>query len=144
MLMKNMWIASSKLSQHTLITFQLRVLARECSHKAVSYNTFPVPSTLSLYLSIYLSIYFYGSHLEYRVSLKHFVSLQFLNLRQTVGLLGRGISLTQGRYLRRTTPTQNKRRKTYMYWVGVEHMIPVFEDISCLRPLGHGDRLHYK
>jgi hypothetical protein len=30
---------------------------------------------------------------------KHFVSLQFLNLRESVRLLGRGISPTQGRYL---------------------------------------------
>jgi hypothetical protein len=32
-------------------------------------------------------------------------SLQFFNLRQSVGLLGRGSSLSQGRYL---TQTQNK------------------------------------
>jgi hypothetical protein len=39
------------------------------------------------------------SHLEHRASVKRFVSLQFLNLRQSVGLLGRGISPSQGRYV---------------------------------------------
>jgi hypothetical protein len=55
-------------------------------------------------------------HLEHRASVKHLVSLQFLNLRQSVGLLGRGISQTQGRYLHRTTQTQNKRRHPYLEW----------------------------
>jgi hypothetical protein len=43
---------------------------------------------------IYLSIYLYSCccHLESRASVKHFVSLQFLNLRQSVGSLGRGIN----------------------------------------------------
>jgi hypothetical protein len=39
------------------------------------------------------------SHLEHRASVKRFVSLQFLNLIQSVGLFGRGISPSQGRYL---------------------------------------------
>jgi hypothetical protein len=38
-------------------------------------------------------------------SVKRFVSLQFLNLGHSVGLLGRGTSPSQGRYL---TQTQNK------------------------------------
>jgi hypothetical protein len=42
------------------------------------------------------------SLLEHRASVKRFVSLQFLNLRQTVGLLGRGISPSQDRYLTQT------------------------------------------
>jgi hypothetical protein len=41
------------------------------------------------------------------------VSLQFLDLRQSVGLLGREISPSQGRYL---TQTQNKRRYPYLEW----------------------------
>jgi hypothetical protein len=53
--------------------------------------------------------------------------LQFLNLRQSVGLLWRGFSTTQGRYLYRTTQTPNKRRETSMPWEGFEHTIPVFE-----------------
>jgi hypothetical protein len=53
---------------------------------------------------IYLTnFYFCCSHLEYRVSVKHFVSLQFLNLRQLIGLLGQGIIPTQGHYLHSTT-----------------------------------------
>jgi hypothetical protein len=47
---------------------------------------------------------------------KRFVSIQFLNLRQSVGFLGRGISPMQGRYLYRTTQTQNKRRHLCHEW----------------------------
>jgi hypothetical protein len=47
--------------------------------------------------------------LEHRESLKRFVSLQFLNLRQPVGLLGQAISPSQGRYL---TQSQNNHRHT--------------------------------
>jgi hypothetical protein len=54
---------------------------------------------LSIYLSIYL-FYSCCSHLERRPSVKRFVSLQFLHLRQLIGLLGWGISPTQGRYHR--------------------------------------------
>jgi hypothetical protein len=42
------------------------------------------------------------SHLEHRAPLKRFVSLWFLNLRQLAGLLRRGISPSQGRYLTQT------------------------------------------
>jgi hypothetical protein len=42
------------------------------------------------------------SHLEHRAAVKNFVPLQFLNLRQSVGPLGWGISPAQGRYLHRT------------------------------------------
>jgi hypothetical protein len=38
----------------------------------------------------------------------------FLNLRHSVGFLGRGISTSQSRYLHRTTQTKNKRRHTSM------------------------------
>jgi hypothetical protein len=48
---------------------------------------------LSAFIKIYLSIPVYA-HLEHRASVKLFVSLQFLNLRQSVGPLGRGISPT--------------------------------------------------
>jgi hypothetical protein len=64
-----------------------------------------------IYLSIYLFIYSCCCHLEHMASVKCFVSLQFLNLRQSVGLLGWGISLTQGRNLHTITQTQNKRRQ---------------------------------
>jgi hypothetical protein len=58
--------------------------------------------------------------LEHRASVKRFVSLQFLNLRHLVGLPGRMISPSQGRYL-----TQTHKHPTS--WVGFEPMIPVFE-----------------
>jgi hypothetical protein len=66
-------------------------------------------------------------HLEHRASVKRFVSFQFPNLRQSVGLLGRGISPSHGRYLHWTTQTQNKRRQTFMPSVGFEPAIPAFE-----------------
>jgi hypothetical protein len=61
-----------------------------------------------------------------------FVSLQFLNLRQSVGLLGRVISPSQGRYL---TQTQIKRRQTSMPWVGFGPTIPVFEQAKTVHAL---------
>jgi hypothetical protein len=62
---------------------------------------------------------------------KLFVSLQFLNLRQSVGLLGRGISLLQGGYLHK------HRIKAYIYALsGIRT-----EDGSCLRRRGHCDLL---
>jgi hypothetical protein len=48
---------------------------------------------------------------EHRASVKRLVSLQFLNLRHSVRLLGRVISPSQGRYL---TQTQNKHKQTSM------------------------------
>jgi hypothetical protein len=63
-------------------------------------------------------------HLEHRASVKRFVSFQFFNRRQSVGLRGRGISPSQGRYL---TQTRNKRKYTSMPSVGLEPTIPVVE-----------------
>jgi hypothetical protein len=68
----------------------------------------------SIYLSIYLSIYSCCSHLEHRTSVKRFVSLHFLNLTKSVGLLGRGISPTHDRYLHRIIQAQNKGRQIAM------------------------------
>jgi hypothetical protein len=56
--------------------------------------------------------------------MKRFVSLQFLNIRQSVGLFGQGISMSQGRYL---TQTQNKHKQTSMPGVGLEPTIQAFE-----------------
>jgi hypothetical protein len=64
------------------------------------------------------------SHLEHRASVKRFVSPQFLNLTHPVGLLGRVISPSEGRYL---TQTQNKHKQTNMPRVGFEPTIPSFE-----------------
>jgi hypothetical protein len=72
------------------------------------------------------------SHLEHRVSVKRFISLQCLNLRQSVGLLGKGIRRSQGRYL---TQTQNKHKETSLFWVEFEPTIPVFERMKTVRAL---------
>jgi hypothetical protein len=52
-----------------------------------------------------------------------------------VGLLGRVISPSQGRYLHRTTQTQNKSRQTSMPLVGFEPTIPVFERAKAFHAL---------
>jgi hypothetical protein len=67
----------------------------------------------------------------------------FLILKHSVGLLRRGISPSQGRYLHRTTQTQNERRLLSMSWVGFEPTIPVFERAKIFHALerGHRDRL---
>jgi hypothetical protein len=46
---------------------------------------------------------------------------------QTVELLGRGISPSQGRYLHTEQQTKNKRTQTFMLQLGFELTIPVFE-----------------
>jgi hypothetical protein len=63
---------------------------------------------------------------------KCFVSLQFLNLRHSVGLPGRVISPLQGRYL---TQTQNKHKQTSMPRVGFEPTIPAFERAKTVQAL---------
>jgi hypothetical protein len=67
------------------------------------------------------------------------VSLQFLNLRQSVGLLGRGI---------RPLPNTNRIKRTDIHalsWIPTDDpSIRAAEDLSCLRPRGHCDRHHYR
>jgi hypothetical protein len=70
--------------------------------------------------------------LEHRTCVKRFVSLQFLNLRHSVGLLRRVISPSQGRYL---TQTQNKHKQTFMPRVGFEPTIPAFERAKTVHAL---------
>jgi hypothetical protein len=80
------------------------------------------------------------SNLDHRASMKRFVSLQFLNLRHSVGLLGRGISPSQGHYL---TQTQNKHKSDIHALSGIRTHDPSVragEDSSCLRLRGHRDR----
>jgi hypothetical protein len=64
------------------------------------------------------------SHLEHRESVKCSLHFSFLILRQSVGLLGRRIRPSQGRYL---IQTQNKRKQISMPRVGFEFTIPLFE-----------------
>jgi hypothetical protein len=66
-------------------------------------------------------------HLKHRTSVKRFVSLQFINFRQSIGPLGREISSSQRRYLHRTIQTQNKCTQTFIPRVGFEPTIPAFE-----------------
>jgi hypothetical protein len=66
------------------------------------------------YIYIYIYMYPCCSNLELTTSVNRFFSLQFLNLRYSVGLLGQGISPTQAHYLRMTTQTQKKRGKRSM------------------------------
>jgi hypothetical protein len=66
------------------------------------------------------------------MALQPFVGLwplfQILDLfTQSVGLLGRGISPSQGRYLHTELHKQNKRTQTSMPQVGFEPTIPLFE-----------------
>jgi hypothetical protein len=67
-----------------------------------------------------------------------FFHFSFLILRQPVGLLGRGISPSQGRYLHRTTQTQNTQ--TSMPWVGFEPTIPVLERAKTVLLRLHGSK----
>jgi hypothetical protein len=62
--------------------------------------------------------------LEHTASVKRFVSLQFLNLRESVGLFGQGVSPSQGRYI---IHTQNKHKETSVHWVGLEPTIAVLK-----------------
>jgi hypothetical protein len=88
-----------------------------------------------IYLSICLSIY--SSYIfEHRAFVKPFVSLQFLNLRQSVVLLKRGIIPTQGRYLHKHRTKQTNIRT--LSGIGThDPSVRASEDISCLRPRGH-------
>jgi hypothetical protein len=51
----------------------------------------------------------------------------FLIYTQSVGLLGRGISPSQGRCLHTTTQTENKCTQTSMPRMGFKPTIPLFE-----------------
>jgi hypothetical protein len=66
---------------------------------------------LSIYLSVCLSLLLSLGAWGIRETL---VSLQFLNLRQSVGLLGLGISPSQGRYLH--TNRINADKHPYIEW----------------------------
>jgi hypothetical protein len=66
------------------------------------------------------------------MALKTFVGpwpiLQYRNLfTEAVGLLGRAISQSHGRYLSKGQHKQNKRTQTSMSQVGFEPTIPAFE-----------------
>jgi hypothetical protein len=58
----------------------------------------------------------------------------FLIYTQSIRLLGRGISPSQGRYLHTEQHKQNKRTQTSMPREGFESTIPIFERAT-VRPL---------
>jgi hypothetical protein len=71
--------------------------------------------------------------------------LQFLgHFTQSVGLLGRGISPLQGRYLHTEQHKHRVKAHTDIHaWSGIRAHDPsdrASEDSSCLRPRGHCDR----
>jgi hypothetical protein len=78
-------------------------------------------------------IFFLLFHIDGLVSPACFYSKLILKLsicRQSIGLLGRGISPSQSRYLHGRT--QNKCRHTLMPLVVFEHTIPLFERVKAL------------
>jgi hypothetical protein len=85
-------------------------------------------SHLGLVLSIYLSM-----------ALQPFVELWPLISYTLVGLLGRGISPSQGRYL------HTEQTHTDIHALSAirthDHSVQTREDSSCLRPRGHCDQL---
>jgi hypothetical protein len=92
---------------------------------------------LSVCLSVRPSIYF-CSHLKHKASAKLFVSLQFLILRQSVGLLGRGINLTQGRFL--YTEQHNTTQHRINADIHTLSAIRTHNPSVCLRLRGHCGR----
>jgi hypothetical protein len=72
--------------------------------------------------------------LEHNVFVKRVVSLEFPHRKTVIGLLGREMSPSQGRYLHRTTQTQNKLTQTSMPRVGLESTISVFERAKTVMP----------
>jgi hypothetical protein len=91
---------------------------------------------LHCYWLVCCLVYSCCSHLEQRATVKRFVSLQFLNLRRSVGFLGRVISPSQGRYLIQTQTDIHTSCRTQSH----DPCVPESEDSSCLRPRGHCDR----
>jgi hypothetical protein len=101
------WVIS-KADERSLGILKRRVFLSSAWKKRYShelYKLFNEPDVLSVYPCC--------SHLEHRASVKRFVSLQFLNLRQSVGHLGRGISPSQGLYLYTNT---EKRKHPCFEW----------------------------
>jgi hypothetical protein len=67
--------------------------------------------------SLSLTLFPVAPTLKHSASVKRFVSLQFLDLKEMVGLLWRGISLSQGLYMHRATQTRiNADRHSCHEW----------------------------
>jgi hypothetical protein len=78
--------------------------------------------------TVYIHIHLFSVGHPWNVSFR----FSFLILRQSVGLLGRGISPSQSRYLQRTTKTKNKRRHASIPWVAFEPTIPTFRRVKTI------------
>jgi hypothetical protein len=77
------------------------------------------------------------SQFENKISVKRFISLKFLNVRQSVELPGWGINMMQGSYLNRITQTQNTCRQTTMSWVALGPTITAFKRVKTFNALDH-------
>jgi hypothetical protein len=85
------------------------VLQNYCAEMQGGKRLTVLPNGVTFNLCVYACDYMFflpfWLPLEHGASMKLPVSLQFLNLGQSVGLLGRVISSSQGLYLHRTTQT---------------------------------------
>jgi hypothetical protein len=127
-----------------MVTRDVCTVNGSCRRSLLDVSMIPVEYSiyLCIYLSIYLSVYlciYLSVCLSIYLSVYLSVCLwlyspcgpwplfQFLNLYTVGRTLGRVISPSQGRYLHRTTQTQNKRTQTSMHRVGFEPTIPAFQ-----------------
>jgi hypothetical protein len=111
--------------------------------------------SLHLFVICFLVLLISSHHHNHRLSrirpvdlfrFQNFIFLKLMNIfGQLVGLLGRGISPTQGLYLHRAT----QYIKTWTHILassGIRtrnHSVRAAEDSACLRPLGQWDRLSH-
>jgi hypothetical protein len=113
-------------SCHNLFVNLYSMLCSLCWVNMVTENRVIKPSQTSLFNEPNFGwlVYSCCSHLEHRTFVKLFVSLQFLNLRHSVGFLWLVISPSQGRYL---LQKQNKHKQTSMPRVVFEPTVTAFE-----------------
>jgi hypothetical protein len=90
-------------------------------------------TSVGLYNSFYL--WLYSPIQALAASMKLSVSLQLLDLGQSVGLLGRVISLSQGLNM-----YTNAKHPCPEWDSNPRSRVRASEDCSCLRPLGYRDR----
>jgi hypothetical protein len=92
-----------------------------------------------------ISLFPLAPNLEHKATVKRFASLQFRNPKRVSGTPWMGDQSVKGRYLHRTTQTQNKPRQTSILLSGIRTHGPSVranEDSSYLRPRGHCNRLN--
>jgi hypothetical protein len=120
--------SEKKLAQNWKIVNILRGVHEINSTVLGSHTVVVKSSSLFLIILPYLSLFFLLLPLR---SIRHpwnaSFHFSFLILGQSLRLLGRKISPSEGRYLHRTTQTQNKRTQTSMPRVRFEPTIAVFE-----------------